>query len=254
MPKAGTHLLSSLLSALPRMMFSGIHHALNEFSVSPGIAPEQIPEVDMSAVTRELARVRKGQFMTAHFPAAPGLPKALKQSGFKTVLILRDPRDVAVSHTAYVTSNERHFLHDRYSNALSNESERLMATITGFPKDEHGPAQESIGARVAKYAPWLDEDAAYVCRFEDLVGLQGGGSERTQRETVAGVARHIDRPLSAEELRRAAERTWSASSATFRKGTIGQWVEHFSTEHKEAFKKVAGDALVTLGYENDLDW
>ncbi len=39
-----------------------------------------------------------------------------------------------------------------------------------------------------------------------------------------------------------------------RSGAAGQWQAHFSHVHREVFKELAGDALLTLGYEHDLDW
>lgn len=39
-----------------------------------------------------------------------------------------------------------------------------------------------------------------------------------------------------------------------RSGSINQWKEHFSVDHKEYFKSKHGDALLKLGYENDKNW
>ncbi|MCJ7716383.1 MAG: sulfotransferase domain-containing protein [Anaerolineales bacterium] len=44
-------------------------------------------------------------------------------------------------------------------------------------------------------------------------------------------------------------------AGTFRKGQPGNWREHFTPENKIRFKRVAGDLLTKLGYEeNDQDW
>ncbi len=46
-------------------------------------------------------------------------------------------------------------------------------------------------------------------------------------------------------------------SHTFKKGgkgSIGGWQTYFKEEHKDAFKKVAGDLLIELDYEQDLNW
>jgi hypothetical protein len=40
----------------------------------------------------------------------------------------------------------------------------------------------------------------------------------------------------------------------YRKGIAGDWKNHFSDEDKRSFKKLAGDMLIRLGYEKDLDW
>ena len=253
-PKAGTHLLSTVLAGLPRMMFSGVHHALNDFSASPGLAPEALPEVDWTRLDKALRGVNRGQFMTAHFPAAPGLPERLRDRGFRSTLMVRDPRDIVVSHTFYVTRLQRHFLHRRYNEALRDDAARFLASIRGFPADEFGAGQESIGRRMEKYLGWIDDPNCRVCRFEDLVGERGGGSAERQRAEIQALAEHVDRPLPEARVGRLVERAWSNRAATFRKGVIGDWRNHFDEAHVQAFKEVAGDVLVRLGYENDLEW
>jgi hypothetical protein len=43
-------------------------------------------------------------------------------------------------------------------------------------------------------------------------------------------------------------------SPTFRSGRVGGWKEQFSPENKRLFKDVAGELLIRLGYESNLDW
>jgi hypothetical protein len=40
----------------------------------------------------------------------------------------------------------------------------------------------------------------------------------------------------------------------YRKGVLGDWVNHFTPRHRRAFKERYGELLVRLGYETDLDW
>ena len=44
------------------------------------------------------------------------------------------------------------------------------------------------------------------------------------------------------------------SNTFVRKGISGDWRNHFGPDHVRAFKEVAGDMLIRLGYERDLDW
>lgn len=253
-PKSGTHLLTSLLARLPRMMFSGIHHALNDFSISSGIAAEEMPEIDHARLTHELRRVNHGQFMSSHFPAHPRLPQLLASSGYKTIVMLRDPRDIVVSHTFYVTRLSRHFLYRRYNELYKSDKERLLASITGFAADDYSAGQESIGRRLDKYLPWLKQGDVHVTRFESLVGEAGGGRREEQYREIATIAAHVGRAVSDEQVVRIAGKVWSPRVATFRKGRVGDWIEQFDDEHKAAFKEVAGRQLIDLGYETHLDW
>ncbi len=40
----------------------------------------------------------------------------------------------------------------------------------------------------------------------------------------------------------------------YRKGVAGDWKNHFTEEDKRAFKALAGDMLIRLGYEKDMSW
>jgi hypothetical protein len=44
------------------------------------------------------------------------------------------------------------------------------------------------------------------------------------------------------------------SDSHFRKGIVGDWQNHFKEEHQERFKEVAGQLLIDLGYESDVNW
>ena len=247
-PKGGTHLLSSLLAELPRMMFSGVHRAAGDF---PGAEPG---ELDLDRLGRVLRGVNRGQFMTGHFPYVPGLEGLLTDLGYASALMLRDPRDVVVSARHYVVQMPGHDLHRRFTEQYRSDDERLMAMITGFGADELGRGQQSIGDRLARYLPWTTAPGVLVLRFEDVVGPSGGGAADGQLDAVIAIAEHVGRPLSPAQAAAVAAKVWNPRSSTFRQGTIGGWRAHFTPDHVRAFKQAAGRELIALGYERDLDW
>lgn len=247
-PKAGTHLLTSMLWKLPGMMHSGRHHAFPEFTFPGSTQP------DWRLVERALSSVNRGQFATAHFPARPELSSVLQRLGYRTVFILRDPRDVVVSNAFYITGSKRHHRHERFNQELADTGERIMACITGLPSDETGPALDSIGDRLRRYLPWTDDPTTYTCRFERLIGPSGGGTIEQQRQEIEAIARHIGRQLSPDQVDHVARSLWSPRSSTFRRGEIGDWRNHFTDGHKVAFRRYAGKELIALGYESDDEW
>ena len=251
-PKGGTHLLSALLGELPRMMFSGVHCAAGDFTA--GAERPDPGNVGWERLRRTLGRVNRGQFLTAHFPHVEGLAEELDRMGYRSLLILRDPRDVVVSAQHYVTKMTDHDLHRRFTEQYRTPDERIAATIAGFPADEYGRGQGSIGERLGRYLPWLSTPGVLVVRFEDLVGAAGGGSRERQDAAVEAVARHVGRSLRPEQVRAVAGRVWSDKSSTFREGRIGGWRDKLTPEQIALFKDVAGDQLIALGYETGVDW
>ena len=181
MPKAGTHLLSSLLKNFPRLLFSGRHHALRNFRTEPRSIGDASPAFDWPKLEKTLAKVNRGQFLTAHFAPRPELMAILDKLDYKTVNIIRDPRDVVVSSAHYLFHLERHFLHERISKELPALEDRMMAVIVGLPPDANGRGLPPIAQRLARYRRWIGQPNTNVCRFERLVGARGGGPDRRGR-------------------------------------------------------------------------
>jgi DNA gyrase/topoisomerase IV subunit B len=44
------------------------------------------------------------------------------------------------------------------------------------------------------------------------------------------------------------------TNSFLRKGVSGDWKNYFNEEAKDIFKRHAGDLLIKLGYEKDLNW
>jgi hypothetical protein len=239
-PKAGTHLLARCLEQFPGMIDSGVHLE---------------PITEAGELEATLGSLPPGSFATAHLPFRPGRAGVLEASDVVHTLIVRDPRDVVVSHFHYVTRRStQHRLHD-YFNRLPDDAARLMASIRGVDAAAAGLERglENIDQRFRRYLQWQSEDCCLI-RFRELVGPRGGGSRARQIEEVRRLAAHLGLALDDRDLARIVERTFFAGSTTFRRGKIGDWRNHFTEEHKAAFKEIAGQILIDLDLERDLDW
>lgn len=246
LPKAGTHLLTALLAELPDMRFSGVHVTAYDLHDETGYLPRNLD--------RLLRPVRTGQYVSAHLPASPTVVEAVTRLRYRSLFIVRDPRDVAVSDVFYILGYRQHPLHGVLT-AIPTMDERLDAVLRGLPDTRRGlPLMEPIGERLDNYLGWLDAPGTAVVRFERLVGARGGGDDTEQLREVQAVAAHVDRPLSDEQARATAAKVWSPRSSTFRKGAIGEWRRYFDDRHADYVRRTAGAQLVALGYERDTRW
>ena len=255
MPKAGTHLLGKLLGTLPEMMFSGLHLDDNHIFPNADVGDWSESQLDQRLLKKTAASCLPGQYMTGHFPHTRAVAATLASCNIRPVLILRDPRDVVVSYAHYVSREPRH-AHYRYFNTeLKTVEEKVMASIRGFSRSKSGSrGLLSIGQLINDYVPWVQDPNVTVCSFERLVGSSGGGDDRQQEAEVRKISEAVDRPLSGEQISEVSQKVFTRKSRTFRKGQIGDWANSFTNHHKDAFKEVAGDQLMELGYESNYDW
>ncbi len=237
-PKAGSHLLLRCLELMPGLIYTRAHLDWH---------------MPLDAVRAALDDVRPGEFATAHLPYTPEVDRLLQQRQMRHLLIIRDPRDIVVSHVHWVTYRYTQGRFHPYFRSLPDDAARLMASIQGTPTLPQGDRLEDIGTRVRAYLAWVERGALLV-RFEDLVGPAGGGTREAQHTTIRRIADYLGLPLSDAQVRAIAARLYNRRAPTFRRGHIGDWRNHFSEAHKAAFKAVAGDLLIALGYEKNDNW
>lgn len=246
-PKSGTHLVTQILAGFSRLG-PVVNSGLPAVTIFDG--PTGEPR-SMKTILREVKRFKPGDVGYGHLHAEPEIIAGLCREGVAPYFILRDLRDVVVSHVFYVTEkNSQHVHHEYYSQVLSTFDERLKVSIEGRPElDIPFP---DIAARFEPYKPWLERPEVLVLRYEDFI--------IDSMKAVGKVFDHaVARGFRCEGSRDEAVLDLVTSinpheSPTFRSGKVGGWKEYFTPQHKALFKQVAGDLLITLGYEKDMDW
>lgn len=239
-PKAGTHLLLSCFELLKEFPSPLIYH------IDP----------DYRNSNRLLSRMLNGQVISGHFFYSDELIKHLQLNSIKTLFIIRDLRDIAVSNFYYITYKDKtHRLH-KYFKSLPNDEARLLAAIEGVEaKDlKQAKGMPSIGDFARNYQPWVQSKDCLTLKFEDLVGVKGGGTNEVMEFTLEQIFNYLEISDLDHKLEFIKENLFNTNSKTFRSGQIGNWKKHFKALHIEAFKKEAGDLLIDLGYENDINW
>ncbi|MFL7869273.1 MAG: sulfotransferase domain-containing protein [Anaerolineales bacterium] len=244
-PKSGTHLLDQILLGFNRVApFSRrLHSFYAEYEGESGRkrAPEQ--------ALRWLESLRPGDIASAHLFARPEVVTHVCTPAFVPYFIFRDPRDVVVSHVFYVTEMEPDHVHHAYYRSLPDFDARLKVSILGRP--DVNVEFPDIAGRFAPYLGWLDQPSVMKIHFEDLIHERAGTLNRIIDHFLARVLLQVDRELLLESLESSIN---PSKSPTFRSGKTGEWKKHFTEEHKQIFKGVAGELLIKLGYEKDNDW
>ncbi|MEM6262746.1 MAG: sulfotransferase domain-containing protein [Bacteroidota bacterium] len=248
-PKSGTHLLGQILDNMPN---AKTWHDIVSVQALSGVMNTG------NHIQWKIASAPVGAVVRTHLMCYDEIKEILKKRNHKRFFIYRDLRDVAISHANWVVKEPRIFLHGIY-NDLPTFDERLMYSIKGTPLGTPFTSNLSnpdIGLDFRRYLGWISDPDTLAVKFEELVGARGGSTDELRFETIRKIVNHLEIEMSDSEIksRFSNESLNPSTTRTFNKGKMRQWEEKFTPEHKQAFKAVAGDLLIELGYEKDLNW
>lgn len=252
-PKSGTHLLYQILYSIP-----GFKKWENIVSVQAlcGIMNTA------SHIRWKIGSVPDGSIVRSHLMYCNEIRSILQEEQSKTIFIYRDLRDIAISHANWVIKEKRIFLHPIYMQHPDFD-ERLIHSIKGVPIGTpfgSNVSQPDIGQDFLRWQGWIKDTDTLAVKFEDLVGERGGGDEALRLNKIQEIIDYLKVNLSSQQIKSqfTSYNMNPMESHTFIKGgkgkQIGRWQTVFKDIHKKEFKKVAGELLIELGYENSLDW
>lgn len=177
-----------------------------------------------------------------------------KPSRYKTVYVLRDPRDIIVSwyfSTKYAHGSNPIVDRDRKKLNSMDMNEGFLYSIRYLSDIGFFNAQRS----------WLDAEKedphVKLFKYEDLI--------ENEIESFRALFQHCDIQMPERVFRslikdhsfekkakrkRGDEDIYSLK----RKGISGDWKNHLTAKMMEMFKEETGDLVVRMGYEKDEDW
>jgi hypothetical protein len=133
---------------------------------------------------------------------------------------------------------------------MDSPETRITTAIQGIPGGKYQFAD--IRTIYERYMGWLENPEVCLLHFEDLTAIPEQQLNRVIDHLQArGYEPQEPRQTLLDTLIRQMD---PSKSPTFRQGKSGGWREHFTPVHKALFKDLAGDLLIRLGYEKDLDW
>lgn len=246
-PKSGTHLLDQVLMGFSRVSPFSPHVSLPFVSFDGETGMKK----DVTLAQAYLNALRPLDVTSTHLLAWPEVMAEVNTDRYVPYFIYRDPRDVVVSHVFYITEMEPTHAHSNYYNTeLKTFGDRLKVSILGRPDAEN--EFPDINKRFGFYAEWLNVPNMLSLRYEDFVNDR----YHTLGKVVDHFLKRVNTVATArDEIIKALEININPkNSPTFRTGKTGEWKKYFKEEHKKIFKEVAGQLLIDLGYEKNLDW
>lgn len=252
-PKSGTHLLTQVMHGFTRLG-PAVDSGLPAVVTFDGFTGRQRSAAEIMV---DLHRFLPGDIGYGHVHAFPQATAWLCQPGVAAYFILRDPRDVVVSHVHYVAEMAPGHIHHRYyQDVLQTFDQRLRASITGVSIEELAKVSDDrsvfqplpdIRARFAPYLGWLEHPEVLVLRYEDFITDQAAMLARVLDHAVGrGFSLAVGRQPAIQAL---ADSIDPSRSPTFRSGKIGGWQKSFTDEHLTLFARITGNLLSDLGYE-----
>ncbi len=251
-PKSGTHLLIQVLEGFTKIG-PAVNSGLPAIVTFDGVTGHQRSSDE---ILNDLQRLLPGDIAYGHLHAETGIINAICSQPFAAYFILRDPRDVVVSHVHYITDMAPGHIHHRYYHEeLPDFDARLKFSIEGN-QDKCNQSGETplpdIGSRLEPYLDWLSEAEVLSLHFENLIAQTPDTIEKILKHAVQ---RGFVITKSSEEARHILENNIDPKrSPTFRSGKIGAWRSAFNAENKQLFKEKTGDMLIRLGYEDNPNW
>lgn len=256
-PKSGTHLLTQIIEGFAKIgpaVISGLPAVVN-FDGHTGRKRND------EEIIADLLRLQSGDITYGHLHASRAILDHLSKPGFVVYFLLRDPRDVVVSHAHYLAEMAPGHVHYQlYKEELKDFNSRLRASILGITTGEHNNPMMNgeklsfpdISERFKPYQGWLANPDVLVIRYEALINELENTIERIINFAVGrGFQPRFPHDKCIQILQ---ENIDPARSPTFRTGKTGNWKSAFDEQTKEIFRNTGGKMLVELGYEKNGNW
>lgn len=231
LPKAGTHLLESVLKDLGYDVYGPPHHL--------------------------------------HYPDTPGLCKLDPEMRY--IVLIRDPRDILVSLIHHIDRVANEILNEGYSEVfgITRDKKLLREWLSFTPSEKLSYAitcneKKGIDFHWIITQQWREAqkviknislpENCILLRFEDLVDSQHGGDNLKQVESMLQLTEHLGLNLSEERLQSILFSSWGKGGKYFRNGNTQEWKIYFTRKNILEFKTKWNDVLLDFGYEENENW
>jgi len=182
-----------------------------------------------------LGKIPDGKYVSGHLLWSRFAAGYFRQLSVRMIVILRDPRAVAMSHIHWVRDERHeHPLRERYRAQSIAECMRDEFCGIGNTGIASYPSQLPMSTRYRNMALWKKGLDVHFTSFEALVGPRGGGDQRTQEDAIARVLAFAGDTTDPSQI---AQELWGKSD-TFRVGAARGWQESANDIPAEAKRDI----------------
>lgn len=220
--------------------------------------PEE-EEVDELYVEGQTVVLSKGPYRIEHKPSSWDLD--LFNEKARLILTHQEPR---VEHFELFGCERKWIYIVRDGRAVINSLMHFLVTpvlLKRHPDYKITDVRKlyQLPGYVEKHIKWWKNDIDAFQRMRDrylLVRYEDLTAHKTEQISrmldYIGISEGID--LDAIALDTSFQAMKATAPVHVRKGEARDWADYFSDQHIKAFKRIAGDALIQLGYEDANDW
>jgi len=169
------------------------------------------------------------------------------------IYLVRDGRDVMASyyHYEYVYKRRQKIFEPRMplKSSIHRARWKLQAMCV---KSDFSRYLRKRGAEWGEHVTeWLESDQILIIKYEDMIADTSGALKNLYEKLDLNVETAvINEAVEIFRFDRMAGRNAGKEEkgAFFRKGIVGDWVNHFSKDDETYFESISGAALKHLGY------
>jgi len=208
LPCGGPFLLASILDALGRERYTGrealpaafnfkdTKNALQKRQIPPedatiGVSPFVPWHVDAVTLHEWLSGVDQGQYMIGHLPWSSEVTLPFSDLDYRHLVILRDPRALLLA-LLFGEAVMPRFLRPDF--ASLSQLEQFWFMWNGGYLPHADVTLKSFAEIYRSMVAWKKDPTCLVVRFEDLVGIDGGGTAARQKKTVEHIMAYLNCP------------------------------------------------------------
>lgn len=232
LPKSGTHLLESLFFEIPLMRHCG--KKTLRLETQNQIKPK----------LKVISSLKKGQFMLSHMQYHDAILETTSNNNIKLIHLIRDPRDVLLSHLNYIERMDITQKSHKYIMQFDQRIDRLKAMINGKQN-----IIEPFPVVLNKFKPWINKEEVLCLRFEDLIGSNGGGNNQNQIEAVKSICEFISIKVEDAVIEKISKGIYSSKSSTFNKGKINNWKQNLNNKEIQWLNSVINQQITDYDYQ-----